>query len=39
MEYLDIVDENNELTGKTEERNIIHEKGEILLQKRASTKK
>lgn len=27
MEYLDIVDENNELTGKTEERNIIHEKG------------
>lgn len=54
MEYLDIVDENNELTGKTEERNIIHEKGiwhrevavwimnekgEMLLQKRASTKK
>ena len=54
MEYLDIVDENNKLTGKTEERNIIHEKGiwhrevavwiinekgEILLQKRASTKK
>lgn len=27
MEYLDIVDENNQLTGKTEERNIIHEKG------------
>ena len=54
MEYLDVVDENNNLTGKTEERNIIHEKGiwhrevavwimneqgEILLQKRASTKK
>lgn len=54
MEYLDIVDENNQLTGKTEERNIIHEKGiwhrevavwimnekgEILLQKRAATKK
>ena len=27
MEYLDVVDENNNLTGKTEERNIIHEKG------------
>ena len=27
MEYLDVVDENNQLTGKTEERNIIHEKG------------
>lgn len=54
MEYLDIVDENNELTGKAEERNIIHEKGiwhrevavwimnekgEMLLQKRAATKK
>ena len=54
MEYLDVVDGNNNLTGKTEERNIIHEKGiwhrevavwimneqgEILLQKRASTKK
>lgn len=54
MEYLDVVDENNQLTGKTEERNIIHEKGiwhrevavwimnekgEILLQKRAATKK
>lgn len=54
MEYLDVVDENNKLTGKTEERNIIHEKGiwhrevavwimngkgEILLQKRAATKK
>lgn len=53
MEYLDVVNENNELTGKTEERNIIHkegiwhrevavwimnEKGEVLLQKRASTK-
>lgn len=54
MEYLDVVNENNELTGKQEERNIIHEKGiwhrevavwimnekgEILLQKRAATKK
>lgn len=27
MEYLDIVDEQNNLTGKTEERDIIHEKG------------
>lgn len=27
MEYLDVVDENNNLTGKIEERNIIHEKG------------
>ncbi len=27
MEYLDIVDENNNLIGKKEERNIIHEKG------------
>lgn len=27
MEYLDVVNENNQLTGKTEERNIIHEKG------------
>lgn len=54
MEYLDVVDENNNLTGKSEERNIIHEKGmwhrevavwiinekgEVLLQKRAATKK
>ena len=27
MELLDIVDENNNLIGKTEERNIVHEKG------------
>ena len=27
MEQLDIVDENNRLTNKTEEKNIIHEKG------------
>ena len=27
MEYLDVVDENNNLIGKNEERNIIHEKG------------
>ena len=26
MEYLDVVDENNNLTGKTEERNIIQKK-------------
>ena len=54
MEFLDVVDENNKLTGETAERNIIHEKGlwhrevavwimnqqgDILLQKRASTKK
>ena len=54
MEYFDLVDENNNLTGKTEERNFVHEKGlwhrevvvwimnenrEMLLQKRASTKK
>ena len=54
MEYLDVVTENNELTGRKEERNFIHEngiwhrevavwimneKGEILLQKRAKTKK
>jgi len=54
MEYLDVVDEENNLTGKTEERDVIHEKGlwhreisvwimnqnrELLLQKRAATKK
>lgn len=54
MELLDVVDENNNLTGKQEDREIVHrdglwhreiaiwiinEKGEILLQKRASTKK
>lgn len=54
MELLDVVDENNNLTGEKEERSIIHEKGiyhrevavwimnkkgEILLQKRAATKK
>ena len=54
MEILDIVDENNNLTGKTEDREIIHEKGlwhrevacwimnkkgEVLLQKRAASKK
>lgn len=54
MEYLDVVNENNELTGKTEERDTIHKngiwhrevtvwimnkEGEILLQKRAATKK
>lgn len=55
MEILDVVDENNNnLTGKTEDREIIHEKGlwhrevaawimnkkgEVLLQKRAATKK
>lgn len=27
MEYLDVVDENNNLTGETAERNYIHEKG------------
>lgn len=27
MELLDIVDENNNLIGKAEERNIVHEKG------------
>ncbi|MCL2860544.1 MAG: NUDIX domain-containing protein [Oscillospiraceae bacterium] len=54
MEYLDVVDEENNLTGKTEERDIIHAKGlwhreisvwimnqnkELLIQKRAATKK
>lgn len=54
MELLDIVDENNQITGKTEERKIIHdkclwhrhvscwimnEKGELLFQKRAESKK
>ena len=54
MELLDIVDENNQVTGKTEERKVIHdkclwhrhvscwimnEKGELLFQKRAETKK
>ena len=54
MELLEVVDENNKLTGEIKERNIIHEKGiwhrevvvwvmnengEMLLQKRASTKK
>ncbi len=27
MELLDIVDENNNLTGKTEEKEVIHKKG------------
>jgi len=54
MEYMDVVDENNELTGEVEDKDIIHEKGlwhrevviwvmnengEILVQKRAATKK
>ena len=54
MEILDVVDENNNLTGKTEARKVVHqeglwhrhvgawimnEKGELLLQKRAATKK
>ena len=54
MELLDIVDENNMLTGKQENREVVHkeglyhrevsiwimnEKGELLLQKRAPTKK
>ena len=54
MEILDVVDENNNLTGKTEDREIVHEKGlwhrevaswimnekgEVLLQKRAASKK
>jgi mutator protein MutT len=54
MEYLDIVDENNNLTGRKEERSkvhseglwhrevavwIINENGDVLLQKRALTKK
>ena len=54
MELLDVIDENNTLTGKAEERKIIHEKGlwhrqvscwimnqkgELLFQKRAKTKK
>jgi len=54
MELLDIVDENNNLTGEKIDRKIVHQKGlwhreigiliinerlEILLQKRAATKK
>ena len=54
MELIDIVDENNELTGQVEERWtayekglwrrtvscwILNEKGEVLMQKRASNKK
>lgn len=54
MELLDVIDEYNNLTGKVEDKDIIHkngiyhreiaiwimnEKGEVLLQKRASTKK
>lgn len=54
MELLDVVDENNQLTGRTEDKEIIHAKGlwhreiavwimnekrEILIQKRAATKK
>jgi len=54
MEYLDVVDEQNNLTGETEEKDEIHrkglwhrevavwlvnKKGEILLQKRAASKK
>lgn len=54
MEFLDVVDEDNQLLGKVEEREVIHregiwhreiaiwvmnEEGEILLQKRALSKK
>lgn len=54
MELLDVVDENNNLTGQIEDRDIIHKtglwhrevacwimnkKGEVLIQKRALTKK
>ncbi|MCL2739851.1 MAG: NUDIX domain-containing protein [Oscillospiraceae bacterium] len=54
MEYLDIVDENNILTGEIEEYKAVHEKGlwhrevavwimneqgEVLMQKRAATKR
>ena len=54
MEYLDVVDEKNNLTGKVEERDIVHknglwhreisvwimnQNGDVLLQKRAATKK
>lgn len=54
MELLDVVDENNNLIGKREDKEIVHKKGlwhrevaiwimnnkgEILLQKRASSKK
>jgi len=54
MEYIDVVDENNNLTGKVVPKNEVHEKGyfyrevigiivndkkEILLQKRALSKK
>ena len=54
MELLDVVDENNNLTGRQEDREIVHreglwhrevaiwivnEKGEILLQRRAASKK
>lgn len=54
MELLDVVDENNNLTGEKTDRKIIHEKGlwhreivvhiinekkEMLIQKRAATKK
>ena len=54
MEYLDVVNEENDFLGKIEDRNSIHEKGlwhrevavwvlnkkgEVLVQKRAATKK
>lgn len=54
MELIDVIDENNNLTGKTEDKDIVHAKGmyhreisvwimnkngEILLQKRAMSKK
>lgn len=54
MELIDVIDENNNLTGKIEDKDIVHEKGlwhreisvwimnkngEILLQKRAMSKK
>ena len=54
MELLDIVDENNNLTDRVEDKDIVHEqglwhrevsiwvmneKGEVLLQKRAATKR
>ena len=54
MEYIDVIDENNNLTGKVVSKNEVHEKGlfyrevigiivndknEVLLQKRAASKK
>ena len=39
MEYFDVLNEQGEFTGKIDSRDVCHEKGEVLLQKRSQSKK